>query len=192
MWSYSSYIWKNEKNIPCLSVRRYPCATPESSLHSSPERDLGGKIRPPGSDTPFSFSQGVIWLASSGVTSREVNSEKRAGSQYCASSAAWESNQARPSFSRWSWRHEAQLTLKKKTIYSPKSTQLKLIPRAYRPKLESMMIVTTWPRFIIIINLISVLPSCTTKMSGATNDERLSSSSLLLLFSGINVFKNWN
>lgn len=49
---------------------------------------------------------GVIWLASSGVTSRELSSEKSAGSQYCASPAAWESNQAKPSFSRWSWEHE--------------------------------------------------------------------------------------
>lgn len=49
---------------------------------------------------------GVIWLASSGVTSRELSSEKSAGSQYCASLAAWESNQAKPSFSRWSWEHK--------------------------------------------------------------------------------------
>lgn len=55
------------------------------------------------------ISQGVIWLASSGVTSREVSSEKRAGSQYCDSPAAWESNQARPSFSRWSWKHETEV-----------------------------------------------------------------------------------
>lgn len=55
------------------------------------------------------ISQGVIWLASSGVTSREVSSEKRAGSQYCDSPAAWESNQARPSFSRWSWKHEMEV-----------------------------------------------------------------------------------
>lgn len=52
------------------------------------------------------ITQGVIWLASSGVTSREVSSEKSAGSQYWASPAAWESNQAKPSFRRWSWKHE--------------------------------------------------------------------------------------
>lgn len=52
-------------------------------------------------------SQGVIWLASSGLTSREVNSEKSAGSQYWASPAAWESSQAKPSFSRWSWKYES-------------------------------------------------------------------------------------
>lgn len=53
------------------------------------------------------ISQGVIWLASSGLTSREVNSEKSAGSQYWASPAAWESSQAKPSFSRWSWKYES-------------------------------------------------------------------------------------
>lgn len=54
-------------------------------------------------------SQGVIWLASSGVTSREVSSEKSAGSQYWASPAACASSQARPSFSRWSWIYETGL-----------------------------------------------------------------------------------
>lgn len=53
------------------------------------------------------ISQGVIWLASSGLMSREVNSEKSAGSQYWASPAAWESSQAKPSFSRWSWKYES-------------------------------------------------------------------------------------
>lgn len=55
---------------------------------------------------PLVTSQGVIWLASSGVTSREVSSEKSAGSQYWASPAAWASSQAKPSLSRWSWKHE--------------------------------------------------------------------------------------
>lgn len=47
---------------------------------------------------------GVIWFSSSGVTSREDSSEKRAGSQYCGSPAAWVSNHASPSFSRSSWK----------------------------------------------------------------------------------------
>lgn len=66
----------------------------------------------------MSYSQGVIWLASSGVTSRDNSSENRAGSQYCGSPAAWESSHAKPSFSRWSWK-----TAQKILLYDTKSIQ---------------------------------------------------------------------
>lgn len=97
-------------------------ADEESFPSSCPENDLRGSSLPappkPAESllparhilfTSLSLKalQGVIWLASSGVTSREVSSEKRAGSQYCDSPAAWESSQARPSFRRWSWKHES-------------------------------------------------------------------------------------
>ncbi len=59
----------------------------------------------------MSYSQGVIWLASSGVTSRDNSSENRAGNQYCGSSAAWESSHAKPSFSRWSWKTAQKVLL---------------------------------------------------------------------------------
>ncbi len=57
------------------------------------------------------YSQSVIWLASSGVTSRDNSSENRAGSQYCGSPAAWESSHAKPSFSRWSWKTAQKVLL---------------------------------------------------------------------------------
>lgn len=66
----------------------------------------------------MSYSQGVIWLASSGVMSRDNSSENRAGSQYCGSPAAWESSHAKPSFSRWSWK-----TAQKILLYDTKSIQ---------------------------------------------------------------------
>lgn len=90
--------WCPENDPKGSSSSRARCTEPEESSHEPLLIQRGYHTL---------VSQGVIWLASSGLTSREINSEKSAGSQYWASPAAWESSQAKPSFSRWSWKYES-------------------------------------------------------------------------------------